>query len=166
MRQSISAVSPRILMEANGMYWEGCLLEGQGVHFAGCTRKGGDFLLLELMETCDECTKAETVRQRWGQPEWLHGTSWAPLGWLAWVVFSNYRCWPGKAGCVFGVLRGSCWGWGSSCWAVRRRYTSQDCDPGSAWSSLGAERRQVSFSKTGGDEEGMPSKIGHHKLYI
>lgn len=51
-------------MEANGMYWEGCLLEGQGVHFAGCTRKGGDFLLLELMETCDECTKGETVKQR------------------------------------------------------------------------------------------------------
>lgn len=37
MRQSILTVSPRILMEANGMYWEGCSLEVQGVRFAGHT---------------------------------------------------------------------------------------------------------------------------------
>lgn len=43
MRQSISAVSPLILMEADGMYWEGCLLEVQGVQFPGCKCKASDF---------------------------------------------------------------------------------------------------------------------------
>lgn len=57
MRQSILAVSPRILMEANGMYWEGCLLEVQGDQFTGCTCKVGDFLLVELMRICDEWRK-------------------------------------------------------------------------------------------------------------
>lgn len=48
-------------MEANGMYWEGRLLEVEGVQFTGCTSEGGDFLLAELMGTCDECRKGWAV---------------------------------------------------------------------------------------------------------
>lgn len=43
------------------MYWEGCLLEAQGVQFTGCTCKVGDFLLVELMGTCDEHRKGWTL---------------------------------------------------------------------------------------------------------
>lgn len=64
MRQSILAVSPQILMEANGTYWEGCLLEVQGVQFADRTWKFGDFLLLELTRTSDEHRKGWAVKQR------------------------------------------------------------------------------------------------------
>lgn len=51
---NLNCQSPNI-NGTNGMDWEACLLEVQAVRLAGCTWKVGDFLLLELMGSRDEC---------------------------------------------------------------------------------------------------------------
>lgn len=82
-------------MEANGMYWEGLLLEVEGVQFSSWTCRVGDFLLGELMRTCAECRKGWAVNAEVRTAQKSIMAPSVPLVWPTWLMVSIYHCWPG-----------------------------------------------------------------------
>lgn len=190
MRQSISAVSPRILMEANGMYWERRSPEGQGVHFIGPYMKGwwlpvarANGNLWRVYKRIDSDSELGSARM----------APWRQVGapGMAHLVGVQHSSLLAGLGCVFGFFWGRVVGGDAGHEEVTTEQSGEGshlktADLGSGWPSLRLQACHLGISswlqhrpcsglrdRSGftqlnlGDKEEMPSKTGHHRaIYL